>query len=102
MVKLFVMAGVLLVVTSADLGYHSAAVAQNSRVEELEDENAALKEKLDNIQELATKAKSGLEDVEAEAQSDKPCADTDAYSDATDVEDKLNGISSEASYRGKN
>jgi predicted nuclease with TOPRIM domain len=98
MVKLFIIAGVLLMAASAALGYHGAAVAQNSRVKELEDENAALKEQLGNIQDLVTQAKSDLDDVETEAQSDESCEDTNAYSDASDVEDKLNEIDSEASY----
>lgn len=98
MAKMLITAGVLLVIGSGGLGYHSAIVAQNSRLQELEDENAELKEKLDNIQDLVTHAKSDLDDVETEAQSDESCEDTNAYSDATDVEDKLNEIESEASY----
>jgi len=57
-----------------------------------------LKEKLDNIQDLVTKAKSDLDDVETDVQSDEPCEDTSAYSNASDVEDRLNEIESEATY----
>src|SRR5579862_8741673 len=43
-------------------------LGRRSRIQELEDENAKLKEKLDNIQDLVTQAKSDLDDVESEAQ----------------------------------
>jgi predicted nuclease with TOPRIM domain len=72
--------------------------AQSSRVQELEAENAELTEKLDNIESLVAEAKSDLDDVETDVQTDEPCEDTSAYSNASDVEDKLNEIESEASH----
>jgi peptidoglycan hydrolase CwlO-like protein len=98
MTKTLILVGITLAVLSGIIGYRSAAAGQNSRIQELEQENADLKEKLDNIQSLVTDAKSDLDDVESEAQSDESCEDTNAYSDATDVEDKLNDIESESDY----
>ena len=46
MTRVIIAAGIFLIVTSVLVGYHSAAAAQNSRVQELEDENAALKRKV--------------------------------------------------------
>jgi hypothetical protein len=98
--KALIAAGVLLVVASAFVGYSGAVAAEHSRIQRLESENAQLKGKLENIQDLVTEAKDDLEDVEDEVQTDESCEDTDAYSDATDVEDKLNEIDSEASKEG--
>lgn len=91
---------VLAVVGGGVVGFASALTAQraSAQVQELEDENAELKEKLDNIQGLVTEAKSHLDDVESEVQSDEPCEDTNAQSDASDVENKLNEIEAEALY----
>jgi Tfp pilus assembly protein PilN len=66
--KTFILVGCLLVATSGLVGYHSATAEQQSRVQELEQENADLKEKLDNIQSLVSDAKSDLDAVESEAQ----------------------------------
>jgi peptidoglycan hydrolase CwlO-like protein len=100
MKKVLSTVAVLVVVCGVILAYSSAATAQHAsaQVQELEDENAELKEKLDNIQGLVAEAKSHLDDVEGEVQSDEPCEDTNAQSYASDVEDKLNEIESEASY----
>jgi len=92
--------GVLLAVASGFAGYSGAVAAQHSRMQRLESENAEMKGKLDNIQDLVTEAKDDLDDVEDEVQSEESCQDTDAYSDAADVEDKLNEIDSEASAEG--
>lgn len=77
---------------------HSNASASNDRIRELEIGNAALKAKLDNIQEYVTEAKSDLDDVESDVDTDDSCDETSAASNASDVEDKLNEIESEASY----
>jgi len=98
--KALVAVGALLVVVSGFAGYGGAAAAQHSRIQRLENANAELKGKLDNIQDLVTEAKDDLDDVEDEVQSEESCEDTDAYSDAADVEDKLNEIDSEASTEG--
>ena len=95
--KALIVVGVLLVVVSGFVGYGGAVAVEHSRIQRLESENAELKGKLDNIQDLVTEAKDDLEDVEDEVQTDESCEDTDAYSDAGDVEDKLNEIGSEAS-----
>jgi len=98
--KALIVVGVLLVVALGFVAYRGAVAVEHSRIRRLESENAKLKEKLDNIQDLVTEAKDDLEDVEDEVQSDESCKDTDAYSDAADVEDKLNEIDSEASTEG--
>lgn len=77
---------------------HNNASASNDRIRELEIGNRELKEKLDNIQEYVTQAKSDLDDVESAVDTDDSCNETSAASDASDVEDKLNDIESEASY----
>ncbi|MBZ5668369.1 MAG: hypothetical protein LAO04_01385 [Acidobacteriia bacterium] len=100
MKKVLIILSVLLVIGWGVFHYSNAAAAQraSTRVQELEGENAELKEKLDNIQSLVAEARSDLDDVETDVQSDEPCEDTRAYSDASDVEIKLNEIESEASY----
>jgi transketolase len=77
---------------------HSNAPASNDRRRELEIDNRELKEKLDNIQEYVTQAKSDLDDVESAVDTDDSCNETSAASDASDVEDKVNEIETEASY----
>jgi predicted nuclease with TOPRIM domain len=77
---------------------HSNASASNDRIRELEIGNAELKEKLDNIQDYVRRAKSDLDDVESAVDTDDSCNETSAASNASDVEDKLNEIESEASY----
>lgn len=77
---------------------HSNASASNDRIRELEIGNTELKEKLDNIQDYVRQAKSDLDDVETAVDTDDSCSETDAASNASDVEDKLNMIESEASY----
>jgi predicted nuclease with TOPRIM domain len=77
---------------------HSNASASNDRIRELEIGNQELKEKLDNIQEYVTQAKSDLDDVESAVDTDDSCNETSAASDASDVESKLNEIESETSY----
>ena len=77
---------------------HSNASASSNRIRELEIGNAALKEKLDNIQEYVGQAKSDLDDVESDVDTDDSCNETSAASNASDVEVKLNEIESEASY----
>jgi len=98
--KALLAVGVLLIVVSGFAGYGGAVAAQHTRIQRLESENAQLKGKLDNIQDLVTEAKDDLDDVEDEVQSEESCEDTDAYSDAAVVEDKLNEIDSEASTEG--
>ena len=98
--KALIAVGVLLVVASASVGYGGAVAAQHSLIHRLESENVELKGRLDDIQDLITDAKADLDDVKDEVQSDESCEDTDAYSDAADVEDKLNEIDSEASGAG--
>jgi len=94
MKKVLIILAVLVVIGWGAFGYSNAS----TRVQELEDENAELKEKLDNIQNLVAEAKSHLDDVETDVQSDEPCEETSAQSDVSDVEYKLNEIESEASY----
>ena len=96
--RMIIATGFLLAIALGGPVYQNAVAGQNSALQDLEDENAELKQKLDNIQDLVTQAKSDLDDTETEAQRDESCTDTDAYSDATDVEAKLNDIESEASY----
>lgn len=100
MKKVAIILALLAVISWGVFGYSNAATAQRAgtRIQELEDENAELKEKLDNIQTLVAEAKSDLDDVETDVQSDEPCEETSAHSHASDVEDKLNEIESEASY----
>jgi predicted nuclease with TOPRIM domain len=92
MKKVFITVGIFLAFALGVLGCGDTA---NSRIQELEDENSQLRGKLDNIQDLVAQAKSDLDDVQTEAQSDETCDDTNAYSYATNVEDKLNEIDSE-------
>lgn len=94
MKKVLIILVVLVVIGWGVFAYSNAG----TRVQELEDENSELKEKLDNIQNLVAEAKSDLDDVETDVQSAEPCEETSAYSDASGVEDKLNEIESEASY----
>ena len=77
---------------------HNNAAAENGRIRQLEIGNAELKAKLDNIQEYVTQAKSDLDDVKSDVDTDDSCDETSATSHASDVEDKLNEIESEASY----
>jgi len=89
---------VLILVGWGVSNHQSTVFAQSSLVQELEVENAELREKLDNIRNLVSEEKSDLDDVENDVQSDDPCDDTNAYSNASDVEDKLSEIEAEASY----
>jgi hypothetical protein len=77
---------------------HNNASASNDRIHELEIGNRELKDKLDNIQEYVTQAKSDLDDVTSDVDTDDSCNETSAASHASDVEDKLNEIESEADY----
>jgi uncharacterized protein YlxW (UPF0749 family) len=95
MKTLFATGCIFLIFALSAFGCNSAA---DSRIQELEKENAELREKLENIRDLVTQAKSDLDDVQTEAQSDEPCEDTNAHSYASDVEDKLNDIDSETSH----
>ena len=88
----------VLIVLGCVFATRENVAAQSSRVQQLEDENAELTEKLERIESLASEAKSDLDDVESDVQTDEACEDTIAYSHASDVEDKLNEIESEASH----
>jgi hypothetical protein len=79
-------------------GVSGCGETADDRIQKLEAENAGLKGKLDNIQDLVTRAMSDLDDVQTEAQSEEACEDTNAYSYARDVEDKLDEIDSETSH----